>query len=111
MADATQMTLGDAQRKFTLMIGKLILYIYDIGLEATLGEGYDDDNVGHMKGSLHYIRLAQDLNIFKDGIWLSKGPDMEFWLNKIHDYWDSIGGGKRIKKDLNHFSMQWQGRL
>ena len=70
MAVISQITLGQAQRKFTKMLAKLILYIYDIGLEATLGEGYDDDNVGHMKGSLHYIRLAQDLNIFKDGIWL-----------------------------------------
>lgn len=111
MTSNTQMTLGQTQRQFTKMLGKLLVHIYDIGLEATLGEGYDDDNTGHMKGSLHYIRLAQDLNIFKDGVWLDKGPEMELYLNKVHDFWDALGGGKRIKKDLNHFSVQWQGRL
>lgn len=68
------MTLGALQRKFTLMVGKLILKAYETGYELTLGEGYDDDGVGHMKGSMHYIRLAQDLNLFKDGVWLDKGP-------------------------------------
>jgi hypothetical protein len=105
------MTLGEAQRKFTLLVGKLIIHAYDIGLEMTQGEGYDDDNTGHMKGSLHYIRLAQDFNVFKDGKWLDKGADMEFWLNKLHDYWDLLGGAKRIKKDLNHFSYAWQGKI
>jgi len=55
------------------MLGKLIIKAYELGYELTLGEGYDDDGVGHMKGSMHYIRLAQDLNLFKDGVWLDKG--------------------------------------
>lgn len=101
--------LGDAQRIFTLMIGKLILYIYDIGLEATLGESYDDDNTGHMKNSLHYIRLAQDLNLFKDKKWLT-GDEATYWFNKLHDYWELLGGAKRIRKDLNHFSIAYKGR-
>lgn len=105
------MTLGQAQRKFALMVAKLIIYAYDLGYELTLGEGYDDDNTGHMKGSLHYSRLAQDLNLFKNEVWLDKGKDMEEGFNRLHDYWDSLGGAKRIKKDLNHFSFVWGGKI
>ena len=104
------MTIGEAQRKFTLMIGKLILKAYELGYELTLGEGYDDDGVGHMKGSLHYVKLAQDLNLFKNGVWLDKGPEMEKGHGMLHDYWDSIGGARRISKDLNHYSYAWQGK-
>lgn len=98
--------LGEKQRAFTLMIGKLIIHAYDIGYELTLGEGYDDDGVGHMKGSTHYVRLGQDLNVFKDGVWLQDGTGHK----ELHDYWDSIGGAPRIEKDLNHYSIMWEGK-
>ena len=104
------MTLGALQRKFTLMLGKLILKAYELGYELTLGEGYDDDGVGHMKGSMHYIRLAQDLNLFKDGVYLGSGPEAEKGHGMLHDYWDELGGAKRIPRDLNHYSMEYQGR-
>jgi hypothetical protein len=88
------------------MLAKLIIYAYDIGYELTLGEGFDDDGVGHMKGSLHYIRLAQDLNIFKGGKYLTDGTGHK----ELHDYWDKLGGAPRIKNDLNHYSIEYGGR-
>ncbi|MFA5378530.1 MAG: hypothetical protein WC455_22440 [Dehalococcoidia bacterium] len=100
--------LLNTQVEFTLILGKLILFTYSLGFGLTLGEGYDDDGVGHAKGSTHYIRLGQDLNVIKDGVWL-KGRDAEIVYNKMHDFWDSIGGAKRIAKDLNHFSKAWKG--
>lgn len=102
--------LGDLQRKMTQMLGLLIVFSYFCGYELTLGEGYDDDNTGHMDGSLHYIRLAQDLNLFKDKTWLDKGPEMEKGFNLLHDFWDRLGGAKRIEGDLNHFSLEFQGK-
>lgn len=99
-------TLGELQRKFTLMVAKLIIHAYENGWELTLGEGFDDDGVGHMKGSTHYIKLGQDLNIFKNGVWLQDGTGHD----KLHDYWDTLGGAKRIDKDLNHYSVEYQGR-
>jgi len=102
--------LGDLQRKMTLMLGRLIVYAYNMGYELTLAEGYDDDGEGHMKGSLHYERLAQDLNLFKNKVWLDKGPEMEKGFNLLHDFWDLMGGAKRIDKDLNHFSLGYQGK-
>lgn len=98
--------LGKKQRQFTLMVGKLIIYAYAQGYELTFGEGYDDDGVGHMKGSTHYVKLGQDLNTFKDGVWIKDGS-----LHTIlHNYWDTLGGAKRIDNDLNHYSLEWEGR-
>jgi len=100
------MTLGQVQRKFTLMIAKLIIFAYEQGYELTLGEGYDDDGVGHIEGSTHYIRLAQDFNLFKDDKFLYKSEDHD----PLHDYWDTLGGAQRIKRDGNHYSFEWEGR-
>jgi len=99
------------QMEMPLMLAKLIIYAYEqLGYTITFGEGFDDDGIGHMKGSVHYIKLGQDLNIFKDGQWLSKGPEMEKAHNKLHDKWDELGGAKRIPKDLNHYSIEFQGK-
>lgn len=104
------MKLGDLQRRLPIMLAHLIIFAYEQGYEITLGEGYDDDNTGHMKGSVHYIKLGQDLNLFKDGKWLDKGPEMEKGHNLLHDKWEALGGAKRIAKDLNHYSIEYQGR-
>ena len=97
--------LGVIQRKFPLMIAKLITHAYELGYELTLGEGFNAEGVGHKKGSNHYIKLAQDLNIFKDGVYLQDGTGHK----ELHDYWDTLGGAKRIEKDLNHYSVEYLG--
>jgi hypothetical protein len=99
------MILGEKQEMFSLMIAKLIIHAYELGYKIRLGEGYDDDGIGHTKGSTHYVKLGQDINLFKDGVYLTDGKDH----NELHDYWDMLGGAKRIEKDLNHYSLEWQG--
>jgi hypothetical protein len=101
--------LLDKQHKFSLMIAKLIIYAYEIGYKVTLGEGYDDDNDGHMKGSLHYVRLAQDLNLFKGETYL-QGKEAQQAHALLHDYWDTLGGAERISGDLNHYSIAHNGK-
>ena len=103
-------SLGDLQRKFTLLTGKLIIYAYEQGYELTFGEAYNAQGTGHKKNSNHYIRLAVDLNLFKDQAWLSKGIEMEQGHNMLHDYWDSLGGAPRIKNDLNHYALVYNGK-
>ncbi len=98
--------LGELQRKFVLMVAKLIIYAYEQGYELSFGESYNASGTGHMKGSVHYVRLAQDLNTFKDGVWIQDGSIHSI----LHDYWDTLGGAKRIEKDLNHYSIEYQGR-
>jgi len=102
--------LGVLQRKMPLMLAKLIIFTYEKGYEITLGEGYNAAGIGHMKGSVHYVKLGQDLNLFKDGNYLAAGVEAEKGHNLLHDEWDRLGGAKRIAKDLNHYSLEWQGR-
>lgn len=102
------MTLREKQSKFVLMVGRLIIFLYERGYEATFGDAYAI--AGHSPNSCHYIRLAIDLNLFRDGKYLDKGILMESAFNELHDYWDSIGGAKRIDRDLNHFSLEHNGR-
>ena len=100
--------LLEKQIKFSKILGVLLLYAPHIGYDLTLGEGYDDDNTGHTKGSTHYIRLAQDINVFKSGIYL-QGKEAAEAHNKLHDIWDQLGGAPRIEHDLNHYSIEHQG--
>lgn len=110
------MTLGQKQRKFTEMIGRLIAFAYANGYELTFGDAYRDprvhgavgDKVGYSAAnSLHKERLAVDFNLFKDGKYLSATEDYK----PLGDFWESIGGtwGGRFK-DGNHFSIEHQGR-
>jgi len=98
------------QSVFAGNIARLILWCLDQGYEVTLGEGYDDDGVGHMKGSTHYVRLGQDLNLFKDGVLLKKSEDYK----RAGDAWKALHPlnrwGGDFPADGNHFSMLHDGR-
>ena len=110
------MTLGEAQRKFPTMVAKLIEFAYDNGYELTFGDAYRDPrlhgNPGIKQGygaahSNHKIRLAIDLNLFKNGKYLSASEDHK----ELGEFWESLGGawGGRFN-DGNHYSLEWEGR-
>jgi len=98
------LSLREKQSVFVLMIEDLIHHAYQKGYEMTFGDAYI--KTGHMENSNHYIRLAMDLNLFKNGVWLKDGTGHD----KLHDYWDRLGGAERIKGDLNHYSVLHEGR-
>ena len=109
------MSLGSKQRKFTFMVGLLIKWAYENGYELTFGDAYRDPRVfgqaGDKKGygrsrSNHKIRLAVDLNLFKDGKYLTKTDDHKL----LGEYWESLGGswGGRFN-DGNHYSLEHNG--
>lgn len=100
-----KMTLGEAQEQFSLMLGKLIIFAYNKGYKIRMGDVWARD--GHKVNSNHYIKLAADLNLFKGKKYLTDGTGHD----ELHDYWDSLGGGRRITNDLNHYSLEWNGRL
>lgn len=106
------MTLREAQEIFARNVAKLIEFIFDSGYTCTLGEAfrtkeqaliYAEKGIGSAT-SLHCKRLAIDLNIFKDGEYLTKSEDYEFagifWM-ALHE--DNTWGGAGA--DGNHFSM------
>lgn len=109
------MTLGEKQRKFALMVGQLLIKAYDLGYEVTFGEAWRSQQEAErlakaglgIKNSLHCLRLAIDLNLFKSGKLLTKSEDHEM----LGRWWESIGGswGGRFG-DGNHYSLAHEGR-
>lgn len=109
------MTLGETQRRFTLMVADLIRWAYSQGYEITFGDAYRDPRVfgsmGERKGygesrSAHKQRLAIDLNLFKDGRYLTLTSDHA----PLGAYWQSLGGtwGGEFN-DGNHYSLAFDG--
>lgn len=106
------MTLGEKQRKLPLMLVQLIQFAYKNGYELTLGDAYRDPRLhgaigvrlgyGHPK-SAHKQRLAIDLNLFKDGKYLTDSQSHK----PLGEFWESIGGswGGRFQ-DGNHYSIE-----
>lgn len=110
------MTLGQKQRKFAKMVSDLIAWAYGCGYEVTFGEAYRTPeqavlNAKSGKGiarSLHILRLAVDLNLFKGGVYQT---DSEAY-RPLGEQWESMGGswgGRFSKPDGNHFSLEHGG--
>ena len=87
------------------MVSSLIQFAYLNGYDLTFGDAMA--KIGHRKNSCHYIRLAVDFNLFKDGKYLSSSEDHK----AIGSFWESIGGtwGGRFG-DGNHYSLEYEGR-
>lgn len=108
------MTLGQKQRQFAIKLAKHIQWLYSMGYEVSLGDAFRDPRVhgkfgedvdapyGHSK-SFHKKKLAQDLNLFKDGKYLSSTEAHRFSGEK----WKQRGGtwgGDFEEPDGNHYS-------
>lgn len=93
------MGLNQKQFIFTQKLALLIQYAYSEGYTLSLGDAYA--TTGHIKNSKHYDRLAVDLNLFKDGKYLTTTKDHE----PLGVFWESVGGswGGRWN-DGNHYS-------
>ena len=95
------MTLRQNQSHFVKMLSLLLDYANLQGYEITLGDAFATS--GHKDDSFHYKRLAIDLNLFKDGKYLTETDDHR----PLGLFWESIGGtwGGRFKNpDGNHYS-------
>jgi hypothetical protein len=113
----SEMTVGELQRKFARMVGVLLNVIYEDGYECSFGEAFRTpeqaawnarDGSG-ISNSLHCIRLAIDLNLFKNGVFLTAVED----YRGLGEWWESIGGswgGRFERPDADHFSLAYGGR-
>ncbi len=113
------MTLGQKQRRFPPLLVKLFTRAYELGYEISLGEAWRPDSVAAenassgkgIKNSLHGKRLAVDLNLFKNGVWLQRSSDHK----ELGEYWESLStpelkccwGGRF--GDGNHYSIEHDG--
>lgn len=113
------MTLGEKQRLFTRLVGKLIEYAYASGYELTFGDAYRSPQQARLNAqagsgivnSLHCERLAIDLNLFNDGVYQTDSAAYK----PLGEYWEKLGpeccwGGRFSKPDGNHFSISHGGR-
>lgn len=77
------------QHDFAIHAALLILKAAEFGYQVTLGDAYRDDRCAYgSKSSKHKRRLAIDLNLFKDGIYLTRTVDHE----RLGKWWESVGG-------------------
>ena len=111
------MKLGDKQKLFARLLPSLIDQAHCMGFEVTLGDAYRDPR-SHGKlgeriayGSLfscHKMRLAIDLNLFKDGKYLTTTEDhkpLGEWWEQQHP--EACWGGRF--NDGNHYSITHEG--
>jgi hypothetical protein len=106
------MTLREQQSVFALKVADLILHAKALGYEVTLGDAFRDPRVHGESGikrgygtanSFHKKRLAIDLNLFKDGVFMANTQ----YHKELGAWWESQGGtwGGRFKNpDGNHYS-------
>jgi len=106
------------------MIPRLIDKAHELGFEVTLGDAYRDprshgklgerakrDNGTAVYGALfscHKLKLAIDLNLFRDGKYLDKSEDhkpLGEWWEQQHK--DACWGGRF--EDGNHYSFTHEG--
>lgn len=111
---------------FTRCLAKLIDYATSRGYELTLAEiglvyhrkrrdapGKTFEDGEHMRDSLHYSRLAADLNLFVGGEYITNS-DHPAWVD-LGSYWKGLDilaawGGDFSRPDGNHVSIRWGGR-
>ncbi len=98
------------------MLVRLLQKAHEAGYEVTLGEAYRPPEQAlanaakgtGIRNSLHILRLAVDLNLFRDGQYLSSTESHR----PLGEYWESIGGawgGRFSKPDGNHYSLEYNG--
>jgi D-alanyl-D-alanine carboxypeptidase len=112
-------SLRELQSRHVLYTGKLIDWATQNGYELTWGETLrtpaqamiNAANGSGITHSLHLIKLAVDLSLFKDGVLLESVDD----YRPLGEYWKSLdplccwGGDFATRPDADHFSITWQG--
>lgn len=108
------MTLRQARINFTKLLCQLIMWGNNQpGYEVALGRDFDEDNepLRHMKNSLHYSGLANDLALYIDGVYQE---DTKAY-RRLGEAWEAMGpncawGGRFEGGDGNHFSYKFGGK-
>ena len=101
--------LLNQQQLFVRLTSKLINWAYENGYELSYADAYRNPVFAgvlkyYKEWSKHCSRLAIDLNVFKNDVWLRKTEE----LKPLGEYWESLDtmcswGGRW--NDGNHFSF------
>ncbi len=117
LQNISSLRLAPLQRIFVIETSYLIQHIYNSGYECSFGDTFRDPRVfgepGIQKGyghsrSCHKIRLAVDLNLFKNGAFLGDTSEHkifgDWWKSRspIHTWGGDFNDG-------NHYSFTYNG--
>lgn len=110
-------TLGEHQELFMLLLPRLIDKAHELGYKLRGGELWRSDHAAAeyarqgkgINNSLHRDKLAIDLNLFRDGKFLTATEDHR----QLGEFWESLHplcrwGGRF--NDGNHYSITYGGR-
>lgn len=118
------MILSERQQIFARNVARLILYMAESNYGCTFGEALRTQEMADLyakqgkgiKNSLHLKRLAIDLNLFREGKYLTGGEHYkqfgQYWAtlhpqNRYGGDWDKDGiSGEPGEVDFNHFEMR-----
>ena len=100
------MTTGEKQELFTELLAQLITHIYSQGYKIRMGDVWAKPRnpLEHKANSQHYIKMAADLNLFSNSIFLDKTEDHKHF----GDWWEKLNplcrwGGRY--GDGNHYEL------
>ncbi|KKN27340.1 hypothetical protein LCGC14_0865650 [marine sediment metagenome] len=113
------MRLGEKQELFAQLYAEHIIWLHTCGYEVRLGDVFARE--GHREGSNHYIKLAGDINLFKNGEYITTTmghrESGEKWESR-HELcrwggnWDKDDHpGEPGEDDGNHYSLLHNGRM
>jgi hypothetical protein len=114
-----QLRLLERQFLFARLLARLLDRAHELGFDVTLGEAWRSLETARVlaaqgKGSantLHAVRLAVDLNLFRGGHYCRETEDHR----PLGEWWESqhelcAWGGRFSRPDGNHYSLRWDGR-
>lgn len=115
------MKLIDKQFSFASLVPLLLNKALELGFTVTLGECYRSPaeaarlaKLGKgITGSLHTLKLAIDINLFRDGTYLTSAEAHR----QLGTYWEGLSAGKDFTchwgghwGDGNHYSIGHGGK-
>ena len=116
------MTIREKQHRFAQLVPGLLEAAFRLGYQVTLGEAWRSPEEAArlaalglgIKASLHTQRLALDLNLFRDGRYLTQAADYqplgEWWEQQSDPDRECAWGGRFRRIDAAHFSLAHGGR-
>lgn len=112
------MRLGEKQELFSVLIAQHMLWLHKKGYQIRCGDFFRDERVHGKVGekesysaaySMHKSKCAADLNLFKDGKYLTKTKDHLESGQKWESRHPLCAWGGRWQ-DGNHYSLEHEGR-
>lgn len=111
--------MSRVQEEFAQQVANLIKKAGELGYGVTFGEAYrtpeqaalNAKSGAGISNSLHTDRLAIDLNLFKDGVYITD----DHGHRELGTWWKTLGprycwgGDFRPRQDPNHYSISPDG--